>query len=338
MADGDEQTTRLPVMPATVAGRFRLAAPLPSPGGSDAFLALDLGLGREVVVRILPSGGLGAGARTAAGIDHPRVLRVIEIGESDEGSGGRPYVVLERTPGGTLATRMAEAPPPWDAGRALLVAGDIAEGLAVLHDAGLTLGSLDADRIHVTAEDRTQLEPNGLGSKPIAGGARAPELAGGAVATPASDLWALGALLHLMLTGHPYKPGGRVTAGVGIAASVAGLVTALLADAPERRPPSARAVAGRLRALSAEARTTRLTAVAGGIAAPARVGVGGLVLAFAILVAAGAGAAYAITQDDDETPATTTTTTTVGIPTAPTDAVPSDTAGVPTDTVVPTDT
>ena len=49
MAEGDEQTTRLP-LPATVAGRFRLAAPLPSPRGSDAFLALDLGLGREVVV------------------------------------------------------------------------------------------------------------------------------------------------------------------------------------------------------------------------------------------------------------------------------------------------
>ena len=266
---------------------------------------------------------------------------MIEIGESDEGSGGRPYVALERAPGGTLATRMAEAPPPWDAGRALLVAGDIAEGLAVLHDAGLTLGSIDADRIHVSGEDRTQLEANGLGSKPIAGGARAPELDGGAPPTPASDSVGARRARSPDADGHPYKPGGRVTAGVGVAASVAGLVTALLADAPERRPPSARAVAGRLRALSAEARTrreTRETTVAGGIAAPARVGVGGLVLAFAVLVAAGAGAAYAITQDDDETAATTTTTTTVGIPTAPTDAVPSDTAGVPTDTVVPTDT
>lgn len=330
MADGD--ATNLPPTgpPLTLAGRYRLVASIPAARGADTFLAFDLALSRDVVVRMLPSPALESEIAAARAIDHQGIIRLLDSGRAAELS-GRQFLVFEHASGGTLADALLERDaPPWEADRALAFAGDIAEAMAAVHGAGMAFGSLEADRIHLDGDGRPKVELRGLGTSTVPGALIAPELTQGQ-ATPAGDLYALGTVLHLLLTGRAYVPGERIAGPVGLAHGAAGLLVALLAQDPARRPPSARAVAGRLRALAIEARklVVETTEVVEERTRPSSLG--GLAVAFAILVAAGAGAAYAITQDDDET-------TTPVVPTAP---VPSSStitspAEATTDVVTPT--
>ncbi|MBX9585467.1 MAG: serine/threonine-protein kinase [Gemmataceae bacterium] len=80
--------------------------------------ARDVALGRPVALKMLPGGaGHSAQARArfqveaeaAAGLHHPHIVQVYEVGEA----GGCPYLALEYVAGGTLADRLAAGPLPF---------------------------------------------------------------------------------------------------------------------------------------------------------------------------------------------------------------------------------
>src|SRR3954465_4890316 len=118
-------------MPDTViAGRYRLEHLLGRGGMSEVYAAEDQDLGRRVALKLLAPDADTARfereARAVASLAHPNVTQLFDYGED----GGRPYIVLEYVPGGTLEERLADAkgkPLPDDETR--LIAAGMAAGL-----------------------------------------------------------------------------------------------------------------------------------------------------------------------------------------------------------------
>jgi serine/threonine-protein kinase len=103
---------------------FRLLKLLGRGGMGSVYLADDLSLGRKVAVKLLAQRYQGSNeardrflreARALAGIDHPNVLRIHSLGETE----GVAYIVTEYVEGESLAQRISRGPLP--AGEALRI-------------------------------------------------------------------------------------------------------------------------------------------------------------------------------------------------------------------------
>src|SRR3954471_229827 len=94
-----------------IAGRYRLDTQLGSGGMSEVWLAEDLELGRRVALKLLGPDADRARfdreARAAAALAHPNIVQLYDYGEVE----GRPYMVLEYLPGGTLEERLPAGTP-----------------------------------------------------------------------------------------------------------------------------------------------------------------------------------------------------------------------------------
>src|ERR671933_2421858 len=91
-----------------IAGRYRLERPLGSGGMSKVWLAEDAELERRVALKLLAPDADRARfdreARAAAALAHPNIVQLFDYGDHE----GRPYMVLEYLPGGTLEERIPE--------------------------------------------------------------------------------------------------------------------------------------------------------------------------------------------------------------------------------------
>jgi eukaryotic-like serine/threonine-protein kinase len=196
-----------------VAGRYRLERRLGTGGMSEVWEAEDLELGRSVALKRLgPEADpvrFEREARAAASLAHPNVNQLFDYGEWE----GRPYMVLELLPGGSLENRLHEGQPLPDADAERL-AREIAAGLAHAHARGLVHRDLKPanvlcdDEGHAKIADFGIARVGGAGTLTEAGtllGTAAyisPEQAAGEAATPASDVYSFGVILFRMLTGR----------------------------------------------------------------------------------------------------------------------------------------
>jgi serine/threonine protein kinase len=215
------------IEPAEVAAAARVPSP-PLPWGNyDVFGEAGRGVhgvvfwarrrsdGAHVVVKALRAASAGADAprllreaRLLARLDHPGIVRLLDAGEED----GAPWLVTEALPGGTLAD-LGPRPPL----EALWYASRVASALAHAHAAGVIHRDLKPSNVLLDASGSPRVVDFGLardaagvgdltGSGALLGslGYAAPEQVGGAKKADAkADVWALGALLHALLTGHP---------------------------------------------------------------------------------------------------------------------------------------
>ncbi|RMI42457.1 serine/threonine protein kinase [Actinomadura harenae] len=191
----------------------------------EVWSAQDGELGRPVAIKILPAdlfrdpeaaARLRQEARTAATLQHPGITVVHDFGDH----GGRPYLVMELLNGRNLAVVMAEhqsGMPPGQAARLMI---PVVEALGYAHRRGVVhrdikpanLMLLDGGGVKICdfgiarhADAATSLTLPGavLGSPPF----MAPEQWRGEPADARTDLYALGATLHVLLTGQPPFPG-----------------------------------------------------------------------------------------------------------------------------------
>lgn len=284
MSDGPP-TWPVPALPGRLGddGRYEVVGQLGAGGMGLVVRARDTVLGREVAIKLLAD-NLAADpdararflheARSAAAIHDPRVVAVHDVGEHQ----GRPYLVMERVEGGSLAEALA-AEGPFDGDDVADAAVDALAGLARAHEAGLlhrdvkpgNLLRADDGTVKVTdfgvatAADAPNLTRDGF----VMGTAAylAPERRRGEPATVRTDLWALGATLLEVLTGHP--PSDEADAALAarsdeLPGGLRRLLAALLADDPEARPASA------LDALDLLAGETSIAGAAGGATPTAR--------------------------------------------------------------------
>jgi tRNA A-37 threonylcarbamoyl transferase component Bud32 len=209
-------------------------------------------------------------ARTAARLSHPGVAAVYDVVEEN----GRPWIVMELVNGRSLDQVVTEDGPlsPRAAAR---LGRQVLAALAAAHMAGVLHRDVKPSNVIVddrapggrivltdfgiaTAEGDPSLTQTGMvmGSP----GFLAPERIRGAAATPASDLWSLGATLYAAVEGKgPYeRHGGVMTTMAAVVTEdppqprscwpLAPVIGALLNRDPARRP-SAAAVARMLEAV-----------------------------------------------------------------------------------------
>jgi serine/threonine-protein kinase len=231
-------------------GRYRVERVLGVGAMAKVLLAHDAELGREVAVKLLDE-GLAADpnfrarfareARVAAGLSHPNVVTVFDVGEA----AGRPFIVMELVPGRTLEERLRRE-GALRANDVLAIARQVCAGLEHAHANGLVHRDLKpanlierddgtvkiADFGIARAVEGTELTEAGT----VVGTAAylAPEQAEAGTVTAATDLFALGAVLYELLTGRqPWK--------VDSLAELAGRRDAPPPELPADTPPGLRA-------------------------------------------------------------------------------------------------
>ena len=209
-----------------VSGRFRIVRELGRGGMGVVYEADDLKLSRKVAIKCAPlvyQSQLTPEARTALEISHPNVCKLYELHTAATPSGSIDFLTMEFIPGETLAARIKrEGPPSPEVART--VAEQICAGLSQVHKQGVIHGDLKTSNVILADSPdgtiRAVLMDFGLARfvqtahGPHAGSARggtfnymAPELFEGARASVASDIFALGVLFHIMLTGKPVNAG-----------------------------------------------------------------------------------------------------------------------------------
>ena len=224
--------------PGTLIGdRYLLDEPLGRGGMAEVWGAVDQRLDRRVAVKALVAelaadagfrARFAAEARAVARLSHPNVVGVFDTGEH----AGRPFLVMERLPGQTLADRVAAGALSEPEARS--VAFDVLGALSAAHAAGIVHRDIKPANILLLPDGSAKVADFGIAklTDPAAtdGADRtatnilvgtpaylAPERVDGFAATPASDLYALGVVLYEALSGS--KPfNGDTPVAVAMAA------------------------------------------------------------------------------------------------------------------------
>jgi serine/threonine-protein kinase len=205
-------------------GRYRDPVRIATGGMGAVYRAHDERLGRAVAVKV-PSDAIAddptARARfrreavSGARIHHPNVALVYDVGEHR----GRPFMVMELVPGGTVEDRLARGRPP--RATALAWIGQAAAALDAAHAAGVVHRDVKPANLLLDGQGRVKVADFGIarvlgeggttlteaGTVLGSSGYAAPEQAQGLPATPASDVYALGGVAFELLTGErPFAP------------------------------------------------------------------------------------------------------------------------------------
>jgi WD40 repeat protein/tetratricopeptide (TPR) repeat protein len=169
---------------------------------------------REVTLTVVEQSAAGPGeraafcreARAAVRLAHPGIVPILEASEAD----GQAYLATEPVPGESLQERLHRGPlAPAEAARlveglARAVAGAHAHGVCHLglSPSGVVVGAGGAPRV---LDFGLGAFLHGRGGRPFPGNPAyaAPEQLAGRDAGPASDVYALGAILYALLTDRP---------------------------------------------------------------------------------------------------------------------------------------
>ncbi|MER7609064.1 serine/threonine-protein kinase [Nocardioides sp. NPDC127503] len=198
-----------------IAGRYRLERELGRGAMGAVWLATDEVLGRSVALKQLialdgvSDAAVEREAQLAARLVHPNVVAVFDLVRDDD----KPWLVMEYVEGKTLA-HMVRDDGPMPIEDAARLIGQIASALRSAHAAGIVHRDVKPANIVVGRAGRAKLTDFGIArgvdsqttqTGQVTGSPAylAPEIATGGRATPASDMWSLGATLFQALTGEP---------------------------------------------------------------------------------------------------------------------------------------
>ena len=209
-------------MPERV-GNYRIEERLGKGGMGAVYRAFDEALHRPLAIkRLLPDASdptkalrFRREARVAARLNHPAIVHIYDIVETDEGD----WIVMELVEGKTLDRMLREGVPSLQ--RTVQLVREIANGLAEAHAQGIVHRDLKASNVMVTPAGRAKILDFGLAKPWRAGGdddlsgpgavlgtchAMSPEQAQGLPVDQRSDLFSLGSLLYEMVTGtSPFR-------------------------------------------------------------------------------------------------------------------------------------
>jgi serine/threonine protein kinase len=277
-----EQSSSDPYLGATL-GQFHLLAAIGSGAMGSVYRAWQAGMERVVAIKLLRADLLGDGelrqrflreGRAAARLNHPNIVSVFMVGETDDGV---PYLVMEHLSGETL-DRVLDDDVRLPPARAAAIARQVASALAEAHAAGIVHRDLKPGNV-VLLERRgsgelvkifdfgiAKIDPGLIGGDvgritrdgEIFGTPNyiAPEQAQGGALDGRADLYSLGILLYRMLAGKLPFEGNAVAVMLAhisrepphlaqvapdVDPALAAVVMRCLAKDPDRRFASAEA-------------------------------------------------------------------------------------------------
>jgi len=214
-------------------GDYRIESPLGSGGMGEVYLAHDLKLNRKAALKILPrhfvadverADRFRREASALSALNHPNLITIYEVGESD----GVNFIAMEFVKGRTLRSMMDGM---MDGGlslkESLVIASQVAEALAAAHQAGVVHRDIKPDNIMVRTDGYVKLLHFGLAKLTEVAGVEdaaqtkagvamgtlaymSPEQASGESIDHRTDIWSLGVVLYEMSTGRkPFDGGDR---------------------------------------------------------------------------------------------------------------------------------
>jgi eukaryotic-like serine/threonine-protein kinase len=217
-----------PTVEPTTIGRYRVSRQLGQGGMGVVYAAHDDRLDRTVAIKRIREAPDDAGhrerllreARAAASLNHPNVCHIYELAEE----AGELYLVMELLTGEPLSERIARQAIPL--AEALQITLGILAALEALHARGMVHRDLKPSNVFLTPHG-VKLLDFGL-ARPLVEQLKSdvtltapgtilgtprympPEQWEGEAFVPASDLFAVGAILFEMLAGKPAFPGETI--------------------------------------------------------------------------------------------------------------------------------
>ena len=212
-------------------GRYHVRNLIGSGGMGEVYIARDIKLGRTVALKILPVEIASdpkriqrfvQEARAASALNHPNILVIYEIEETDNAH----YIATEFIDGVTLREHMART--TLSVSEALDIAAQIASALAAAHEVGIVHRDIKPENIMLRPDGLVKIldfgiaklsttEPDGdvdadadtrafVDTQPglLMGTVRymSPEQSRGSTVDSRSDIWSLAVVLYEMLTGE----------------------------------------------------------------------------------------------------------------------------------------
>jgi tetratricopeptide (TPR) repeat protein/predicted Ser/Thr protein kinase len=209
--------------------KYRILSKLGEGGMGEVYLAEDRELNRKAALKFLPDEMASSPealarfkreAQTAAGLNHPNIVTVYEVGQHK----GRPFIAMAYVDGEPLADVITRGGLSVD--RIIDIAEQILDGLSSAHRAGIVHRDIKPGNIFIDREGRVKILDFGL-AKPGGAGKltgelstmgtvfyMSPEQTRGEEVDNRSDLFSTGAVLYEMLAGHPPFEGKHIAAVV----------------------------------------------------------------------------------------------------------------------------
>lgn len=211
VALGDTQS-RMSLQPGHLLGPYRILALLGTGGMGEVYRARDTRLGRDAALKVIAPRLLAdpslrrrfeIEARAASVLNHPAIVTIYDVGETGQVS----WIAMEWVEGRTLRESLSEGRLTLD--RALSIARDIAEGLAVAHARGIVHRDLKPENIMVRDDGRAKILDFGLARQTVV---EAMEASGSNAETPAAFAAGTAAGILLGTIGYmsPEQASGRV--------------------------------------------------------------------------------------------------------------------------------
>lgn len=212
-----------------IADRYEVLEKVGTGGMSDVYKAKDHRLNRMVAVKVLKQefaenatfvSKFRVEAQAAAGLMHPNIVNVYDVGEEK----GTYFIIMELVNGITLK-RYIEKKGRLEPREAVTVTVQVAMGLTAAHRGHIIHRDIKPQNIIISKEGKVKVTDFGIArastSKTITSNVMgsvhytSPEQARGGYSDEKSDIYSLGVTLFEMLTGHvPYD--GETTVAVAL--------------------------------------------------------------------------------------------------------------------------
>jgi len=212
-------------------GRYEVVAELGRGAMGVVYKARDPQIDRLVAVKTVSLWGqepeeeqefrlrFGNEAQAAGRLHHPGIISVFDVGEDPDNQD--PYIVLEYVSGESLQRVLARE-KKLALSKALKLAEELAEALDYAHAQGVVHRDIKPANILVTEDGHAKIADFGIAKLNLAHftipgkvlgtpAYMAPEQLSGEGADGRSDLFSLGVILYVMVTGHSPFPGSSAT-------------------------------------------------------------------------------------------------------------------------------